>query len=96
MLTICDAIGMLKTLFSKGKHLQDTFGLDINDDMTPSGDLFADADKFQCEAKLIFGVSTLSDNLCKIRKFGLQMCEVSPLCQLPSGGQFCGVSTARG
>ena len=36
------------------RHLQDTFGLD---DMKPSGDLLADADKCQWEAKL--------------RKFGL-------------------------
>ena len=46
-LTVSDAIGKLKKLTAKGTHLQDTFGLDIHDDMKPAGDLLADAEKCQ-------------------------------------------------
>ena len=46
-LTVSDAIGKLQTLTAEGKHLQDTFGLDIHDDMKPSGDLLTDAEKCQ-------------------------------------------------
>ena len=60
---------------AKGKHLQDTFQLDIHDDVAPSGDLFADAERCQWEAKLVLGDNTLSGNLGKLMKFGLMMRE---------------------
>ena len=72
-LSVSGAIGKLKTITAEGTHLQDTFRLDIRDDMKPSGDLLVDAEKWQWEAKLVLGVNTLSGNVSKLRKFGLMM-----------------------
>ena len=43
--------------------------------MAPSGDLFADAERCQWEAKLVLGDNTLSGSFGKLRKFGLVMRE---------------------
>ena len=63
-LTVSDTIGKLKTLTSKGKHLQDTFGFVSHDDISGI-----------CSPMPRSGAGTLSGKFGTLRKFGLMMRE---------------------
>ena len=97
-LTVSDAIVNLKTLDAEGKHLQDTFGLDVDHDMKPAGgDFLTDAEKYQWEAQRNLDAYTLSGNLGKLRKFGPMMREDFSTMSASIGDEnLKGFPTARG